>query len=142
MPGDVRFGHVADAVGANGHVVISWKTRGDEKEFAVEDRGGNELFSWPVDLPKLSAVARVIAGDGLRAGDDHLTLAAGIDDERSAIRADAVAAVDAPLFLACGFVETDNEGFRVLIAVQDERVFFQDGRSAKAVSRIELARRL
>ena len=134
-PGDVGLGDVAEAVWADGQDVVFWEAAGHEEEvgFFVVNEGGDELFGGAVDDPDEAACAGIITGDAFAAGEDHLWAVGELADEGDAVAAGLVRPLDAPEFVAIGARKGDDVAGAVVVAIDDDFVFKEDGAGAEAV---------
>jgi hypothetical protein len=134
-PDDVGIGDVASTVGLDGEEVVLGEAAGHVEKaglFAIDD-GGDELLGGAVHDPEELAGAGIVTGDAHGAGEDHLRAATDVANEGDAVAAGFVGAVDAPEFLAVGAGESDDVAVAVVVAVDDDFVFKDDGAGAEAV---------
>src|SRR5262249_17399762 len=127
MPGNVRIGDIATAVGANAKDMKGRKTGGHEKQLVVIDHGGNELFRRPLDTPVASAIVRVEADDFFAARENHLRSAANFANDWCDVTAGLIAARRSPNGLPRLFVEGHDIRIAIVIAVDDDEVLVDHG---------------
>ncbi len=134
-PDDVGIGDVAAAVGLDGEEMVLRKATGHVEQACLltEDEGGDELLGRAVDNPEELAGAGIVAGDALAAREDHLGAACNVADEWDAVAAGVVGPGDAPELFTVGFGKGDDVAIAVVVAVDDDSVFKDDGAGAEAV---------
>jgi len=134
-PDDVSIGDVAAAVGLDGEEVVLREAAShvEQAGLLTEDEGGDELLGGAVDDPEELAGAGIVAGDAFASGEDHLGAACDVADEWDAVAAGVAGPCDAPELSAVGFGEGDDIAVAVVVAVDDDFVFKDDGAGAEAV---------
>ncbi len=139
-PGDGVLLQVAAAGGVDRQDVVIGKAGSDEQEFAVKNGGGDELLGRAVHVPLLFAGAGVVAGDAFAAGHHELRPAGDVADDGGDVAASLVGAGRFPNLFSGRFVEGDQVAVPVVVAVDDDHVLEQHGRTAIAVDAGEAAR--
>lgn len=138
-PGNFFVADFAPSVGLDGQDVPSGKAGGDEDVFAVVDGRGHELLGGPVHDPVPAAVGRVVAGHAEAAAEDHLHTAVDLADQRRAIAAGVVRPGRFPDGFARGAIERHQVAVAVVVAVEDEEIFVNQGAGAESMHGTELA---
>lgn len=134
VPDDVGVGDITAAGGINGHHVEGRKAAGHVDVFPVVNRGGDVLIGGAVDDPVLFAGIGIVGGDAFAPGNDQLVSAFNSADDGCAVAAGFVGTRCFPNRLAGLFVETDEVGVAVVIAIDDDFVFPKNRAGAIAVA--------
>ncbi len=134
-PDDVGIGDIAAAVGLDGEEMVLRKATGHVEQACLltEDEGCDELLGRAVNDPKELTGAGIVAGDAFATGEDHLGAACDVADERDAVTAGIVGPGDAPELFTVSFGKGDDVTIAVVVAVDDDSVFKDDGAGAEAV---------
>src|SRR5579875_230246 len=145
VPADVlAVGDVALAFRTDAHQVKLWVAGRQKQHIIEENEAGDVLLGRAVEDPQQFAGIGVVAGDAFAAAEDklrHIRLVLGVDQNGRAVGTGAVGPIDAPALGAGFFVQSDDVGLGVLIAIEDDKVFVQDWRATKAVDRQQFAGR-
>ena len=134
VPDDVGVGDVAAAGWVDGHHMKGRKAAGHVDVFPVVNRGGDVLLGGSVDDPVLFAGIGIVGGDAFAPGNDQLVSAFNSADNGCAVAAGFVGARCFPNRLAGLFIEADEVGVAVVVAIDDDLVFPKNRAGAIAVA--------
>lgn len=138
-PSDVRVGDVAPAAGPYCEGVPLRVAAGRKDVFSIVNHRRNKLLSRAIDNPVALAIARIVTGDTKASGEDHLSAAVDLADDRRDVAAGFVFAPDSPTFPAGLAIERDEIGVAIVVAVEDHQVFKKHRAGVEAVRADEVA---
>ena len=138
-PSDVSVGDVALAAGPYCEGVPLRVAAGRKDVFSIVNHRRNKLLSRAIDNPVALAVARIVTGNTKAAGEDHLSDAVDLADDRRDVAAGFVFAPGSPTFPAGLAIERDEIGVAIVVSVEDHQIFKKHRASVEAMRADEVA---
>ena len=103
----------------------------------VVHQRGDKLFGRPLDHPITRAISGIVTGHAFVAGQDHLSAAAQLANDRHAIASGVVFAHRLPKRDSISATQCHNIGITIVIAIDNDLVSEQHRRTAKTVHAME-----